>query len=260
MFRSHSLPSFFIFFVAFSLLSASSAVETPNAATWTGDDVYQLLHSSPWTKIVKVKMANIGPIGGENQNPGSGPNQMPNSGMSRRGMAGGRSRTYSSGNGSSNRSPVNPDAPPAQVTVQWQSAVPIQIAAAKKAGERPDLASFKPLDDYVVALIGLPAVVVGGRAASADSEATTGDQQQELIKDRVKNSASLLRSGHPPINAVKVELDQGFDGRMLIYFPKTDPITSADKTVEFRLTMGKKKQLRRKFDLKDMDYQGKLAL
>ena len=79
------------------------------------------------------------------------------------------------------------------------------------------------------------------------------------MADRVKSSASLLRPGHDPIAPDKVEVDQGADGRMLIHFPKTDPITAHDKTVEFRLTSDRF-ELRKKFTLKDMEYNGKLEL
>ena len=75
----------------------------------------------------------------------------------------------------------------------------------------------------------------------------------------MKSSASLLRSGHEPLKPVKIELDQGKDGRMLLHFPKTDPIKTGEKAVEFRLVMGHS-ELRKKFPLKEMEYRGKLAL
>jgi hypothetical protein len=145
------------------------------------------------------------------------------------------------------------------VTVQWQSARVVQYAAAKKAGDPIDPASFKPLDDYVIAVIGLPITAVGGPAASADSANTISQDEQARIEAHVKSSASILRSGHEPLSPTKVELDQGADGRMLIHFPKSDPITAKDGTVEFQLTMGRS-HLRRKFPLKEMEFQGKLAL
>ena len=46
---------------------------------------------------------------------------------------------------------------------------------------------------------------------------------------------------------------------MLIHFPKTNPIEAGEKTAEFRLAAGKT-QLRKKFTLKDMEFQGKLEL
>jgi hypothetical protein len=56
-----------------------------------------------------------------------------------------------------------------------------------------------------------------------------------------------------------VELNQGADGRILLYFPKSDPITPGEKTVEFRLIAGRT-EIRKKFTLKEMEYKGKLEL
>ena len=41
--------------------------------------------------------------------------------------------------------------------------------------------------------------------------------------------------------------------------PKSDPIQPSDKSVEFRLVMGKTK-VQKKFSLKEMEYDGKLEL
>jgi hypothetical protein len=46
---------------------------------------------------------------------------------------------------------------------------------------------------------------------------------------------------------------------MLLHFPKSDPITVAEKSVEFRLALTKG-ELKKKFELKEMEYQGKLEL
>jgi hypothetical protein len=265
MFRPHSLNALLIGALASTLFAAHSNPPETDPANWTSDDVYRILNNSPWTKSVKMRFSSAAPI----ESPGSNSapantnvgNQMPMSGMGRRGMGGGmggRSRTYSSSGGSSNANSNVPTGP-TQVTIQWQSAVPVQIAAARKAGDQAATSSFKPLEDYVIGVIGIPAVALGGRAASTDSESTTDQERQQRIADRVKTAASLVRSGHDPLTPTKVEMDQGFDGRILIHFPKSDPITLADKTVEFRLVLGKN-ELRKKFELKEMEYQGKPAL
>jgi hypothetical protein len=178
--------------------------------------------------------------------------------MGRRGMGAGRSSgTYSSGQGRS--APSNPKTGPTEVTIQWQSALIVRIAAAKNAGGTVDPASFKTSDEYVIAVIGLPITALGGRAASADSDSTVSGEEEQRIEDHVKTSASILRPGHDPLAPVKVELDQGADGRMLIHFPKSDPITASEKSVEFRLATGRA-EVRKKFPLKEMEYQGKLDL
>lgn len=248
--------------LATAAIRASSDLRNSQPSQWTSDDVYQILNNSPWTRTVKINLPEgSGAFGnqGSGSNTNSAPPPVSTGGMGRRGMGGGRSRgTYSSG-GTSSTSSSNPKSGPTEVTIQWQSAPVVRMAAAKKAGAAVDPASFKPLDEYVIAVIGLPITAVGGRAASADSDNTMSAQEEQRIQDHVKSSASILRSGHDPLTPTKVELDQGADGRMLIHFSKSDPISASDKTVEFRLAIGRK-ELQKKFLLKDMEYQGKLQL
>ena len=118
---------------------------------------------------------------------------------------------------------------------------------------------MKPLDEYVIAVIGLPITAVGGRSASADSDSTVGAEEEGRIEENVKKSAAIVRSGHSPISPTRVDLAQGSAGRMLIHFSKADAITASEKTAEFRLQAGKT-EIRRKFSLKDMEFQGKLEL
>lgn len=177
--------------------------------------------------------------------------------MGRRG--GGRPTTYSSGSGGNRNTSSEPKLGPTEVTIQWQSALIVQMAAAKNAGETVNPASFKPSSEYVIGVIGLPITALGGRAASVDSDNTLSGEEERQIEDRVKSSASILRSGHEALTPSKVELDQGADGRMVIHFPKSDPITASEKSVEFRLATGHA-EVRKKFPLKEMEYQGKLEL
>jgi hypothetical protein len=254
-----SPPSLLTFVLGAGLLFAFSDLHNSNPSQWTGVEVHQILNNSAWAKTVKMNFYNTGP-GIGNQSAGNGPNNSGPVGMGgtgRRGMGGGRSGgTYSSGG---SRPPADSKSPPEEVTIQWQSALIIRMAAAKRAGEATDAAAFKPLDEYVIALIGLPMTAVGGRGASADSDSTLTQEDEERIQGRVKNSASILRSGHAPLTPTKVELDQGKDGRMLIHFSKSAPISVDEKSVEFHLDMGRT-QIRKKFPLKDMEYQGKLDI
>jgi hypothetical protein len=239
---------------------AFSDLHNSDPSQWTGLDVHQILNNSAWAKTLKMNFYNTGP-GIGSQTAGNGPNNsgpVGTGGMGRRGMGGGRSGgTYGSGGGS--RPPADSKSPPEEVTIQWQSALVIRLAAAKKAGETTDAAAFKPLDEYIIALIGLPMTAVGGRGASADSDSTLTQEDEQRIQEHVKSSASILRSGHDPLTPTKVELDQGKDGRMLIHFSKSAPINVNEKSLEFHLDLGRT-QIRKKFPLKDMEYQGKLEI
>jgi hypothetical protein len=92
-----------------------------------------------------------------------------------------------------------------------------------------------------------------------DSDQTTDEDQAKAIESSLKSSTEILASGHEALHPTKVELNQGADGRILLHFPKTDPIIAAEKTVEFRLLAGRT-EIRKKFTLKDMEYHGKLEL
>jgi hypothetical protein len=245
--------------LAATALLASSNWGDQDASQWTGHEAFEILHNSPWSKKVKMKASGEGSSTLADRSTASQPNSPPPpsaGGMGRHGM--GRSQTtYSSG--SRGAPPSGAKSQPAEVTAQWQSALVVRMAEAKVAGDSVDAGSFKPLDEYVIAVIGLPITALGGRAASLDSDTTSSLADQERIADSVKTSAALLRSGHDPLKPTKVELDQGKDGRMLVYFSKSDPISISDKSVEFHLPT-KSSDLRVKFPLKDMEYQGKLQL
>lgn len=249
-------------------VSAFSDLYNSDPSQWSGNDVYQILNNSPWTKTVKMKFPDAGSAGLGNQNGDGASNGNVNNngrmpaggmgGMGRRGMGGGRSSgTYSSGGGNSTSS--SPKSGPTDVIIQWQSALVVRMAAAKKDGRTAELSNRKPLDEYVIGVIGLPMTAVGGRAASVDSDNTLSQEEEQRIEQHVKSSASILRPGHDPLTPTKVELNQGADGRMLIHFSKTDPIQVSEKSVEFRVAVGRA-ELRKKFLLKDMEYQGKLEL
>lgn len=249
------------------VLLAASNWPNGDPSQWTSSDVYRILNNSAWSKTTKIKVSDEGLTGLGTQAPQDGNNtsgtwsnsgQMPTrmGGTGRRGMGGG---SYGGGSrGSGNRPSNTPNSQPAQVTVQWQSALPVRLATAKKSGSN-DEASLNTPDEYVIAVIGLPMRYIGGRSASADSGDTNSSDDDRRLADRLKSASSLLRSGHEPLSPTKVEIDQGADGRILFYFAKTEPITVKDKAVEFRIAM-QSMDLRKRFVLKDMEYKEKLDL
>ena len=250
------------------MLLAGSDWPDGDPSQWTSNDVYRILNNSAWSKTTKIKVSDEGLSGLGNQSQQGGNNtsgtwsnsgQMPTrmGGMGRRGMGGGGYGGSSSGSG--NRPSNTPSSGPATVMVQWQSALPVRLAAAKKSGSGNDEASLKTPDEYVIAVIGLPMRYIGGRSASADSGDTNSSDDDRRLADRLKSATSLVRSGHEPLSPTKVEVDQGADGRILFYFAKTEPITVKDKAVEFRIAM-QSMDLRKKFVPKDMEYKEKLEL
>jgi hypothetical protein len=252
-----------IFFSGFALCSiagiviAASTWQTTDPSQWTDQDVYQVLNNSPWSKAVKINMTKQPSYGGDS---GSGANNGNTSnagtmsrGMGRRGMGsmgggGGRGSGGTSGGGT----PRGDD--PTIATVQWESALPVRIAEAKKNGGAADPTATKPRNEYAIAVIGLPKRGLGAKWSSSSGD----DSDDTKLADYLK-SITVLSVGHEHLNPLKVELNQGRDGRTVFHFETSEPITLADKEAEFRLT-AERMELKKKFSLKDMKFESKLEL
>jgi hypothetical protein len=141
------------------------------------------------------------------------------------------------------------------VTVLWESALPVRLAQAKLSGGAVDPAAMKPLNEYVIAVIGLPKSGFEARGSTSSSSDSTDDAQ---LADHLK-VITVLSVGRERLNPSKVELNQGRDGRAIFHFEKSEPVTAHDKDADFRITSDRM-EVRKKFSLKDMEYQGKLEL
>jgi hypothetical protein len=132
------------------------------------------------------------------------------------------------------------------------------MAKAKDDGEDPKTVLNQTSNDYLIGVVGLPFADFGLHPTSLDPNQEP-DEQTRRLQQVLLSGASLIRAGHPPLSPTSVQLDQGRDGRILFHFPKTDPVTMKDKTVEFRLTAGGAK-ITARFALKEMELQGRLDL
>ncbi len=173
---------------------------------------------------------------------GGGMGRMGGGGMGPGGMGRGRRSGY-------------PSAEQPNVTVQWESALPVRLAEAKSSGSATDAASMKPSNEYVIAVIGLPKSGFRSEPLGGSSD---DDPDDSRLADHLK-VITVLSVGHKRSNPVKVELNQGRDGRAIFHFEKSEPITLHDKDAEFRITSDRM-EISKKFALKDMEYQGKLEL
>ncbi len=148
-----------------------------------------------------------------------------------------------------------PSEQPTTATVQWESALPVRLAKSKMSGGTAEPGAMKPLNEYVIAVIGMPKSGFGSQWSGGSS----GDDSDDArLADHLK-VITVLTIGHERLNPTKVELNQGRDGRSIFHFEKSEPITLRDKDVEFRITADRM-EVRKKFTLKDMEYQGKLDL
>ena len=245
-----------VFTSVVSLVAASFSWQKSDPSQWTSEDVYQILNNSPWSKSVSVTVARGAGYGGtspgNNGTWGEGGPMGGGGGMGRGGVGGmggvGMGRGRGSGYPSAEQT--------TSAIVQWQSALPVRLAQAKSERSATDPAAMKPLNEYVIAVIGLPKS--GFRSDTAAGGNSDEDADDSRLADHLK-VITVLSVGHERLNPVKVELNQGRDGRAIFHFEKSEPITVHDKDAEFRIT-SERMELRKKFALKDMEYQGKLEL
>lgn len=246
------------------LLLAAPSWEKKDFSQWTTDDAKKILSDSPWAKTTHLnlgRMSTAAPAGGGKEYLVA-PNQA--GGAQSGGQMGGAGQQQmpqrpSTGSTSPNGmgQPGQENAPEATmprgtpVVIEWMSAVPIRLAELKlKAGDsQPSQADVeqakRPVDSYMIALIGIP-----------------GPAQQGEDKE-MASAATLTPKNKQPIQATSVK-EQAMSGgtRAIVFtFPKSEQITDADKSVQFHLKKGPlPTDVKQNFKLKDMHYDGKLAL
>jgi hypothetical protein len=145
-----------------------------------------------------------------------------------------------------------PDGAPhrgSDLTVIWASAEPVRLAVLRQrsgdntpTGQQVERAT-RATPDYVIAVAGLPA------------------PDRDTDPEALKSDAFLCLKGKSPVPAARSAYRKiGSADVYFFHFPKAMlPIAVGDGQVEFRLTIGRM-QLRRKFDLNEMVFQGALAL
>ena len=144
-------------------------------------------------------------------------------------------------------------APSVSVLVRWASALPVRLAMMKSklgkeftGSEAVKAIATKPDPNYVIVVQNIPGGVM-----------RVGE---DTLKTAVQESSVLRRKGRGPINAESVAVAPGEQTvSLLIRFPKSDEISLDDKEVEFYTKLGRM-EIRHRFRLKDMVYEGKLAV
>jgi hypothetical protein len=156
------------------------------------------------------------------------------------------------------------------VTVRWQSAVPVQQALLRQgslsADEGKALADASQ-KDYIITVVGFRTASRRSRSSSTDSS-DSSDQDRDRdtkssndeLRSRYLDAARLVPRGKSPIYAEDVQFE-GPNGASEIrfLFPRTKAISADDKEVVFEFE-SRGVKLEHKFRLSDMNYQGKLAL
>ena len=152
--------------------------------------------------------------------------------------------------------------PVIKANVRWESAKPFFDSIKKD--KTPQAKEF-----YILSLSGLPS---GGRQGQgggrpADGKGKDGkampspEERLKRMAAALKQSTKLERKGKDPINPEIVEGIETSGGPIYVFlFAKTgQPIEVEDKEVTFHTKTGPM-ELKAKFVLKDMQYEGKLEI
>lgn len=249
---------------------------------WSDKDVQKVLFDSPWSKSVTITMSSGMPMGGGGRGGRAGrggggggiSGGMPDAsvGAGSEGVMGGGRAGMGEGMGGTM-------APSVQFQIRWQSAKPVKIATMRarmgaEADTSPQARAFieREEPDYVIAVMGPPMGPPEGGArpgpgpregaAPAKGGATAqdgrGDPEQWLAA--LKENSWLAWKEHEKLHPSSVVLPSGGPrGVLIFHFPKDHPIELEDKEVEFCMRRGAM-EVKKKFRLKDMVYEGKLAL
>ena len=196
------------------------------SADWTAAEIQELLTASPWAKEASVSY-NGGP-GNLGHSAGYG-------GMGRmsRRSVGVPTGTTNPGTGVEHQQ--------YKALVRWETALPIRLASHSNSTD-------DPAANYIINLIGdLPML-----GSHKDEDETQREQRVEMLKEYTR-----LERKHDPIYLAQMKFASASE--TLFYFPRLDPIYPDDRQVTFTTKLGPL-EVKAKFVLKDMMYQGKLAL
>ncbi|HEY1305577.1 MAG TPA: hypothetical protein VGF24_18605 [Vicinamibacterales bacterium] len=216
-----------VWIVGCAAVAASEFWESKPFTQWSDKEVEKVLTDSPWAVLMAVPLPNRGPV------------PTADSGGGERG-GGGRGGGGAEGFG--------PGPQRVRLTISWRSALPVKEAAARQqAGKNGTItdetkAALEHDENlYVIGIQGLP---------------------PQYLRPGPNNTiqAFLRREGKGAIAATQGSTQMTRGGALLLVgFPRTDPITLSDGDVEFDVKMGEF-SFKKKFKLKDLVFDGKLAL
>jgi hypothetical protein len=208
---------------------------------WTDDEVKKLMTNSPWAKdlTIGVPLTALGRGGQPTEN--AAPTDVQAGGGGGRGRRGGGGGGGEDGGSSEALVTLN---------ISFRSALPFRKALVRSrlgngAAVPPEAAQLisKEPDEYVVVVTGLPA------------------RMATLVQDPALKDKSIIRAGKKaPMAAINMDVQRRTQTVDVFYtFPKTQVISSDDKEVEVVFHIGQI-EAKKKFNLKEMVYNGKLEL
>jgi len=243
-----------------ALLQAEDFWEKKKYAEWTDKEVRQMVTNSPWARRVEIPLGSAMSGGGGRGGRGGG-----RGGRGGGGAGGGGFGAESAGGGFPGAGGEEAGgglggegvgggggpAPTLPVTVRWQSALPVRQALVKsrfgaEAATSQEAAKMLATEQqyYIVVISGLPGRFLEGAPPGA-----------------LKNSSALRLSKSQSIEASDVKVSQGQPlADVYLLFPRTRALRLEDKEVELVVTGLGPLEVRRKFRLKEMLFDGKLQL
>lgn len=247
---------------------------TKPPSQWGEKDIQKILTDSPWAKTVSIPFGAAPMGGGGGGRGGRGgrgggmggaiPDASSSSSMGGEPLGGGPGMGGPGGMGAG-------AAPSLSFHIRWQSATPIKAANIRarlgaEADSSPQAKAFVEREEreYVIAVI-MPAM----RMPGAENRPGAPTPAEEAVRkgpgaeaaERLKQSTWLAWKNHEPLHPASVNLPQAGQAPNVVvfHFPKDHPIELEDKEVEFYMRRGPM-EVRKKFKLKDMVFEGKLAL
>ncbi|MEK7404928.1 MAG: hypothetical protein AAB225_07450 [Acidobacteriota bacterium] len=239
-------------------LAGADFWQTKKFTEWTPKETQKILNDSPWARPIEIRMdafggrgGGMGGGGGRGGRRGGGGGGM-GGGMDAGG--GGADEGMGGGGGRGGGGTEGPASVPTMTAhVRWHTALPVKQAVVRarlgnEAGTSPEAAKTLSRQEtaYIVGIGELPPQALGGKPAE------------------LKANAQLRIKGQPPIQALDVKPDKGQRGVILyLFFPKGQEgahvITLEDNEVEVFLKL-RNIDIKRKFKLKDMVFDGKLEI
>jgi hypothetical protein len=213
---------------------------------WSDAEVKKIMTNSPWAKDITIS-APAAALGVRGQRVGiesENSSDVETGGGGGRGGRGGRRGGGGAGFGGGGEALLT-------LNISWRSALPLRKALVRSrlgAGstavppEAEQLIS-KEQERYVIVVTGVPAAMA------------------RLLQNPALLDKCVIRAGKKPaIAALAIDFQRRTQSVDVIYsFPKTPAITPEDKDVEVVLQLGQI-EAKKKFNLKDMVYNGKLEL
>jgi hypothetical protein len=228
---------------------------------WSPKEVNRMLADSPWGHRVLISSGSAPPSlepPGERRGLGGsgipGDPAQPGPGLGAPGGPAPGDATAGGLGGNRRDDPLNGAAGESvTLIVRWHTALPVKQAITRskygsEVGTSPEAKKFleQPEPNYIISVSGLPA--------------SFGRGDMERAKKDARAQTSLNVKGRAPVGPVDVEfLPSGQNIDAFFAFPRGVAFTLADKEVEFVTRIGNL-NVRYKFRLKDMVYNGKLEL